>query len=189
MSSASDHADTDQLDNDGPDRAIAILLDSFGRARELVPTVLEGLTVEDLTWRPDAGANSIGWLVWHLTRVQDDHVAGLLDTEQVWTVDGWAARFGLPYADDAIGYGQTAEEVAAFTVDDAHLLHDYFSAVHASTVETLSAMPVEDLDRIVDASWDPPVTVAVRLVSVADDMAQHLGQAAYLRGMLERRPA
>ena len=67
------------------------------------------------------------------------------------------------------------------------MLHDYFSAVHASTVETLSAMPIDDLDRVVDPSWDPPVTVAVRLVSVADDMAQHLGQAAYLRGLLERR--
>ncbi len=169
------------------DRAIAILLDAFGRARELVPTVLEGLSVDDVTWRPDEGSNSIGWLIWHLARVQDDHVAGLLDTEQVWTADGWAKRFGLPYPDDAIGYGQTAEEVAAFGVDDPRVLHDYFSAVHASTVETLSDLPVEDLDRVVDASWDPPVTVAVRLVSVADDMAQHLGQAAYLRGLLERR--
>ncbi len=170
-----------------PDRAIAILLDAFGRARERVPTVLEDLTVEDLLWRPDEGSNSIGWLVWHLARVQDDHVAGLLDTEQVWTAGGWAERFALPYADDAIGYGQSAEEVAAFSVDGPRLLHDYFSAVHASTVETLSAMPLEHLDRVVDASWDPPVTVAVRLVSVADDMAQHLGQAAYLRGLLERR--
>jgi hypothetical protein len=44
-----------------------------------------------------------------------------------------------------------------------------------------------DLTRVVDRNWDPPVTVSVRLVSVIADDLQHVGQAAYVRGILQRR--
>lgn len=43
-------------------------------------------------------------------------------------------------------------------------------------------MTADELSRVVDTSWNPPVTVSARLVSIVDDCAQHLGQAAYLRG-------
>lgn len=169
------------------DHAIQILLDSFGRIDEAVPGVLEGLDHRELAWRPDAGANPIGWLVWHLTRVQDDHVAGLDGSQQVWVADQWHQRLDLGYAVEAIGYGQSAEDVAAFGEPDPALLQGYFSAVHARTVEVLTAMVPQDLDRVLDDSWDPPVTVAIRLVSVVNDMSQHIGQASYLRGLVQRR--
>jgi hypothetical protein len=162
-----------------------LLLDAFDRAHELVPSALEELTVEELLWRPDAEANSIAWLVWHLTRVQDDHLAELGDVEQRYTADGWADRFGLPYPVDAIGYGQSSEDVGAFRLEDPSLLTGYHEAVHAMTVDVVSA--VEDFDRVVDERWDPPVTVATRLVSVVNDVTQHVGQAAYVRGLALRR--
>ena len=59
---------------------------------------MDGLSDDDLAWRPDPEANSIAWLVWHLTRIEDDHVAGVAGTTQVWDDDGWADRFGLPFA-------------------------------------------------------------------------------------------
>jgi uncharacterized damage-inducible protein DinB len=171
------------------DPAVSMLLDAFSRTQEAVPRVLDSMSPEDLLWRPDAGSNSIGWLVWHLTRVQDDHLAGLAERSQVWTDDGWAERFGLPYPADAIGYGQDEDDVAAFDVTDPALLSGYADAVHERTVEIVSQLTADDLARVVDERWDPPVTVAVRLVSVVDDMAQHVGQAAYLHGLLERRRA
>jgi hypothetical protein len=163
-----------------------LLIDSFSRTGEVVREVLEGLGVEDLSFRPDPEANSIGWLVWHLTRVQDDHLAGALGKEQLWLAAGWMERFGLPFAPEAHGYGQTSAEVAAVRVP-AELLAGYNAAVAAETVRLLGEVSDGELDRVVDERWDPPVTLGVRLVSVLTDGLQHAGQAAYLRGLIQRQ--
>jgi hypothetical protein len=162
-----------------------LLLDAFGRTHDLVPSAIEELSAGELLWRPDADANSIAWLVWHLTRVQDDHLADLGGLEQRYTADGWAERFGLPYPVDALGYGQSSDEVGAFRLEDPSLLTGYHESVHAMTVEVVEG--IDDFDRVVDERWDPPVTVAVRLVSVINDISQHVGQAAYVRGLALRR--
>ena len=164
----------------------ALLTDAVTRVRELVPTVVGGLDEADLAWRPDADANSIAWLVWHLTRVADDHVAGVAGTEQVWTAGGWYDRFGLPFPPDAHGYGHSSADVAAVRVS-ADLLAGYHDAVAAAVLAYVATLAPDDLDRVVDEGWDPPVTLGVRLVSVLNETAQHVGQAAYLRGLLERR--
>lgn len=164
-----------------------VLLDAFARVRQNVARVTDGLDGEALAWRPDPGANSIAWLVWHATRIQDDHVADLAGRPQAWTDDGWAERFALPFDRHDTGFGHTAEDVAAVRLDGPGLLVDYHEAVVERTTRYLDVVDADELSRIVDESWDPPVTAGVRLVSVIDDNAQHLGQAAYLRGMLERR--
>ena len=168
-------------------RAREILQDAFDRVHELVPSAVEELTTDELLWRPDADANHVAWLVWHLSRVQDDHLAGVGEVEQAWTAQGWSSRFGLPYADDTLGYGQSSEDVGAFVLSDPGLLTGYHEAVHSLTRSVLAGLSDDDLSRVVDDSWDPPVTVAVRLVSVVNDISQHVGQAAYVRGLIERR--
>ncbi|MFC9246274.1 DUF664 domain-containing protein [Streptomyces sp. NPDC057136] len=164
-----------------------ILADAFERVREAVHTAVDGLAPEDLNARLDEGANSISWLVWHLTRIQDDHVADAAGTEQVWLSQGWASRFGLPFAEDATGYGQSSKEVAAVRVDSAELLLGYYDAVHEQSVGFIRSLDGRALERIVDENWSPPVTLGVRLVSVLADDLQHAGQAAFVRGALERR--
>lgn len=160
-----------------------LLTDSLERVRESVHEVLDGLSTDDLTHRPTPDANPIGWLVWHLTRVQDDHVAHIANTEQVWTADGFAERFDLPYDTVEHGYGHTREQVGAFRAE-ARLLAEYYDAVHHQTLEYVARLAPEDLDKVVDDRWDPPVTLGVRLVSVVNDDTQHVGQAAYARGLL-----
>lgn len=160
-----------------------VLVDAFGRVQEAVHGAVEDLSRDQLASCPDGRANSIAWLVWHLTRVQDDHLADLAGTEQVWTADGWADRFGLPFPTGATGYGQSVQEVAAVQAS-AELLAGYHDAVHARTVSFVQGLTEADYPRIVDTSWDPPVTLAVRLVSVVDDDLEHAGQAAYVRGLL-----
>ena len=167
--------------------ATDVLVDAFTRVHDDLPGILDGLAPADLLWRPDADANSIGWLVWHLTRVQDDHLAGVTDRDQVWTADGWADRFALPYDVHAHGWGQSSDEVGAFSVDDAAVLVGYHDAVHHRTLEILASLGDADYARVVDERWDPPVTAAVRLVSVVNDISQHLGQAAYVDGLARRR--
>jgi uncharacterized damage-inducible protein DinB len=152
----------------------------------VVHRTLDGIGDDALTGRVDPQANTVAWLVWHIGRIQDDHVAGVSGQEQTWTRDGWAERFGLPFDRGAIGYGQSPEEVAQVRVS-ADLLLGYLDAVHERTRAFVATVTDEDLERVVDEGWDPPVTLAVRLVSVISDNLQHAGQAAYARGVLERR--
>jgi hypothetical protein len=161
-----------------------ILADAFGRVRELVMDLTDGLTDEIATYRPDPEANSIAWLLWHLTRGQDHQVAELAQVEQVWPQ--WRERFGFPFDKWATGYGQGPEEVAAVRVS-GDLLGHYHRDVHELTLRYLDGITADELDRIVDTHWDPPVTAAVRLVSVVGDTMQHAGQAAYVRGLAKRR--
>jgi hypothetical protein len=158
--------------------------DSFGRVDEGVRAVVDGLSAEQLAWAPSPGANPIGWQVWHLARVQDSHVTELVGGDEVWTSGGWAARFGLQPDPENTGYGHTADEVAAVRADGPDALIDYYDAVRARLTELLATIDPAGLDRIVDRRWDPPVTLGVRLVSIVDDCAQHIGQAAYVRGLL-----
>ncbi len=164
--------------------AAEVLGDGFGRVRGVVRSTLAGMSADDLVQRP-GGGNPVGWLVWHLARVQDDHVADAFGSDQVWTSQGWAERCGLPLDPADTGYRHTDEQVAAVRLDPDVLL-GYVEAVHARTTEHLSAVTDADLDRVVDTSWDPPVTLGVRLVSVLSDDLQHAGQAAYVRGLLRR---
>jgi hypothetical protein len=164
-----------------------LLVDAFGRIREVVHQVVNGLTPGQLAFRLDAEANSIAWLVWHLTRIQDDHVADAAQVEQVWTSGGWLERFGLPFNPRATGYGHRAADVAAVQVESGKLLVGYYDAVHQQTTRYVQRLRDADLARIVDRSWDPPVSLGVRLVSVIADDLQHAGQAALVRGVVERR--
>lgn len=164
-----------------------LLVDAFTRVHDELPSQLNGLTSDDLVWRAGPDANPIGWLAWHLTRVQDDHLADLGGLEQVWT-SGWSQRFALPYPEHAIGYGQSTAEVGQFSVTDVSLLTGYHAAVHELTVRVLGTLhEPADYERIVDDHWDPPVTAAVRITSVIGDITQHLGQLAYVRGLLAAR--
>ena len=164
-----------------------LLADAFGRIRENVHGAVEGLSPDELAEQIEPGANTVAWLVWHLTRVQDDHVAEVAGREQVWTSDGWHERLGLPFRPAVTGYGHRPQQVAQVRVDDPGLLTGYHDAVHAASLEYVKGLHNADLDRIVDERWDPPVTLGVRLVSVIDDDIQHAGQAAFVRGVLQRR--
>lgn len=163
-----------------------LLVDAYSRIRHIVHQAVDGLPPDSLTARVDPDANSIAWLVWHLSRVQDDHLADVMGTEQVWTSRGWAERFGLPFDPAATGYGHGTKEVAAVKVSSGDVLTGYFDAVHDETTRFLEGLVDADLDRIVDRRWDPPVTLGVRLVSVISDNLQHAGQAAFVRGILLR---
>ena len=160
-----------------------ILTDGFGRILEGVDGLLHNLEPAHLTARVTPRTNTLAWLVWHLTRVQDAQIAHVAESEQIWTSHGYAERFGLPFAPEATGYGQSADEVGQVRVPP-DLLLDYLQSTHDATLDFLSGLSEADLDRVVDTRWDPPVTLGVRLVSVLDDDAQHLGQASFLAGIL-----
>ena len=176
--------------------SLDVLVDAFGRVSSDVHRALGGpgsdtLGPDELALRVDGTANPVSWLVWHLTRVQDDHLADLAGAEQTWTADGWSSRFGLPFADGDIGYGHSSEQVdtVARTVVDPALLLGYLDATQERTVAYLRTLTDADLDAVIDDAWDPPVTRGVRIISVVDDDIQHAGQAAYTAGIARGRRA
>lgn len=164
--------------------AAAVIADAFGRIREDVTSAVEGLDDETLARRPDLGdgpGNSIAWTIWHGTRVQDDHLAEAFGTEQVYP-DGWAERFGLPFDVTATGYGHTSDDVAQVRAS-ADLLIAYHDAVTERTLQLLDGLSDDELERILPGTWGDGISLGVRLVSVVGDDMQHIGQAAYLRGL------
>ncbi|MGA9101235.1 mycothiol transferase [Aeromicrobium sp.] len=162
---------------------IAMLTDAFGRVRGLVQRLTDGLDDPVATFRVDDEANTPAWLLWHLSRIQDDHVADLAGVEQAWT--SWRDRFDLPLPAGDTGFGHGPEEVASVRADAA-LLDGYHADVHALTLRYVEQLTDDELARVVDTRWDPPVTASARLVSVLGDCWQHLGQAAYVIGMAQR---
>ncbi|HVB07144.1 MAG TPA: DinB family protein [Acidimicrobiales bacterium] len=164
-----------------------LLTEAFGRVGSLCRRALDGCDEALLAGRPDAAANSIAWLVWHLTRIQDDHVAKAAGSEQRWTSGGWCERFDLPFAPAATGYGHGPDEVALLGAVPGELLLGYHETVLVATLAFVGGLADGDLDRVVDTSYEPPVTLGVRLVSVLSDNLQHAGQAAYAKGILTRR--
>ena len=161
-----------------------LLLELYGRIPPLAGQAVTGVEPPQLLERVTPDANPIAWLVWHAARVQDHHIAEILDTDQIWVGDDWAARFSLAPDPHNLGYGHSSEDVASVRPDQPELLLEYLDAVDRRTRAFLETLTPADLDRIVDRRWDPPVTLGVRLVSIADDSLQHMGQAAYVRGLL-----
>lgn len=164
-----------------------LLTDAFDRVAGSVHQAVDGVSIEGLHSRVDKDANSIAWLLWHLTRVQDDHIADAAGIEQVWTAQGFASQFDLPFPPESIGFGHSSADVGAVRVSSAQLLTAYHDAVHEQTVGYVRELTDADVATVVDEGWDPPVTLGVRLISVIGDTMQHVGQAEFVRGIVRRQ--
>ena len=161
------------------------ITDGYSRVSELLDPSLDGLSRADLDLRPCPDCNSIGWITWHLIRGQDAQIADLMDSEQVWIKEKWYEKFNLPAAPEDTGFGHTSEQVAAFKSPEADVFLGYYRACFAQTRLFISGLSLKELDRVVDKSYDPPVTLGVRNVSIMADSLQHSGEIAYLRGLLK----
>jgi len=164
-----------------------LIVDGLNRVDGDVRHTLDGLTAEQLAFRPAKDANSIAWLAWHLARQEDGQIADMAGSQQVWIEGRWHERFGKPADPQDSGFGYTREQVAEISPEGPRVLVDYYAAVHARSLAYLEALTCQEMDRIIDRHWDPPVTVGVRLVSIVNDATQHVGQMAYLRGIIEDR--
>lgn len=167
-----------------------LIVDGYDRLPDLVNEVLSGLRVADLDWPPRRRCNTLGWTVWHLTRVQDSQIAELMGQEQLWIRDGWHRKFKRAADPDDTGYGHTAREVGDFRSTSAAVQLAYLRAVVERTKRYLASLTPSDLDRELDEpEQQPPPTVGVRIVSVLTDCHQHAGEASYIRGLIDAKGA
>ncbi len=164
-----------------------LVIGLFLRILEELETVLEGLTVEDLNQRPSPDGNSIGWLAWHLTRSHDRNTSELMGEEQLWTRDGWYARFDRNADPAETGFGHSTEEVSAFRSPEGRVVLEYHRAVVERAKEYVGgSLSENELDR---EAYSPTLgtthSVGRRLVGIIREGFQHVGQAAYVRGLLK----
>jgi len=160
-----------------------LLTDIFERNSQAVGRTLDGLNQEELNRLPKPDCNSIGWLVWHLTRGQDGAIADLAGEEQLWIKEQWHAKYDRSANAADTGFGNSPEDVAAFKSPDAKTAMDYHQAVVARTKKYVGQLSESDLGRELKNPVFP--TVGVRLVGCISDNLQHAGQAAYVRGLLQ----
>ena len=163
----------------------AIVIDALGRIQNTIRRVLDGMTPDQLYYRPAENSNSTAWVIWHLTRVQDHHISDMGGLEQLWTSDGWHARFGMEADGKNTGTGHTSGNVAKIR-PDAETLQSYYDAVYERTKAVLSSLTSEDMDRELDEpQYNPLPTIGVRCASIISDNTQHVGQAAYIKGLAQ----
>lgn len=165
-------------------KATAILHNAATRPAEAAERLRSSLTPDVLNAHPGGHDNSVAWLLWHTGREIDLQTAALADTEQVWTDRGYAEKTGIGSVGDGLGLGHTSAAAREIRSDHGDSLVDYLQEVTDVLVTYISGLSDEDLDEVIDEDWDPPVTRGVRLVSIIDDAAQHVGQAAYAVGAL-----
>ena len=163
-----------------------LIIDGYGRILQILERSLKGLTQEDLNELPHPDCNSMGWLAWHLTRVQDHHLADLIGEEQLWFRDGWHAKFNRASDPSDIGFGHSSADVAAFKAPDVETLLEYHRVVLEQSKHYVNTLSAQDLDReLNEPQYQPLPTVGVRIISVMSDNLRHAGQVAYVRGLLK----
>ena len=160
-----------------------VLIDSFGRVAKGLEEALAGLSQSDLDEQPHADCNSMGWLTWHLTRGQDSAFSWLTGQKQIWIEDGWSAKFNRDPNPRDTGFGSKSEDVAAFKSPDVGELLGYHQAVFERSRQYLGNLSDAELGRELNNPAFP--TVEALLVAILSDCLQHLGQVAYLRGLLK----
>ncbi len=164
-----------------------LIIDIFMRISQDLEQVLDGLTVDDLNQRPRPDCNSIGWLAWHLTRSHDRNISELMEQEQLWIRDKWHAKFNRAPDPAETGFGYSSEDVSTFRSQDGKTLLEYHHAVLELAKRYISGTLSETELKRESASptFGNVATVRRRLVGVVNDGLQHVGQAAYVRGLLK----
>ncbi|MFC2052490.1 DinB family protein [Chloroflexota bacterium] len=160
-----------------------LLVSALERASHILEKALDGLNGDDLNYLPNPDCNSIAWLTWHLTRVQDSAISGLMGKEQRWIVEKWYSKFSRNPDPNDRGVGHSSEDVSNFQSPDSKTLLNYYYSVFKQTKEYISKLSTAELEREIDNPRFP--TVGLRLAAMINDNIQHVGQIAYLRGMLK----
>ncbi|WP_328460958.1 DinB family protein [Streptomyces sp. NBC_00448] len=163
----------------------ALSLGLFRRMRADYAGAVEGIGPAALAWQVSPTSNTIGWLAWHIARVQDRNLSELTGAPQLWVAEGWAARFGRPADPSDTGFGHSAQQAAAFRTPNSNLLPAYQVTAHALAERYLAAAPDGDLTRVVDSpTLGNAHTVEERLRGLITDSFAHLGQIGLLRSLV-----
>jgi hypothetical protein len=161
----------------------ALIIDPFKRAGESLKMALADISQDDLNIQPNPDSNSMGWMVWHLSRIQDRAISKMSGKDQAWISGGWYSKFKRSANPEETGFGHSPQDIAGFQSPDAATLLAYYGAVLEGTVRFVSSLTEDELGRKTDHPIFP--TVGEWLAACLFDTVHHYGQVAYLRGLLK----
>jgi len=157
---------------------------AFSDARAYLMKALDGLTDDELLWQPQPGANHIAFILWHMFREEDRFFQYKLQgAPQVWEEGRWYERLNLPHDPQDVGFGWTAEQVAAFPHIRLSDLLAYGEAVRARTLDYLQNVKPAKMDDIVESDVFGDTSVGNRIRHRIVGRAGHTGQIDYIRGL------
>ena len=165
-------------------QTVEMLVDALDRAEERFLETIAQMNVEQLNTMPADLIKSVTWLTWHTAKMIDQQLSELAGKEPLYTSQVWVQKFDLDLPLDTQDWIHTPEQARKVQVEDKELLVDYLQAAVAFGRDYLSKLDLTTLDEIIDESWEPPVTRAVRIISTLDDASMHSGQAVYTRRLV-----
>lgn len=158
-----------------------VILRSLEQSQEYLTKALDGLTQEEATWSPGPECNNIAFILWHVTRWEDFPVNRIIQGQpQLYETEGWREKLGTPPKET--GYQYTVEQLQGWPVPDLNVLRGYANSVREKTLAFLRSMPAEKLSEAARPDRSPD-TIGAILIGVATEIAMHVGQIAYLRGI------
>ena len=161
-------------------------LDALNDAQAALMQAVDGLSQEELMWQPQPGANHIAFILWHVLRVEDWYFQYMFQrVPQVWESEKWHEKLNLPDDPRVTGYGYTAEQIASFPPVQLQDLLAYGEAVRARTVDYLRNVDPTRFDEMLKSSIFGETSVGDRIGHLLCELAQHVGQIAYLRGLVK----
>ncbi len=160
--------------------AVGFISDCLAQVHLRLMATCEGLSREQLLWRPAPTANNIGFILWHLVRNEDARVTGTGGLgEDIWATETWHERFGQPATapdpGDRLG-------LRTLAIPSLEVLVGYAEAVQQRTARYVSGLTPDDLDLAPDQSR-PELTVSGSLRHLITHKNNHHGQIDYLRGL------
>ncbi|MBI2329057.1 MAG: DinB family protein [Chloroflexi bacterium] len=157
-----------------------VILRSLEQSQSYLTRALAGLTQEEAVWCPATESNSIAFIFWHMTRVEDFFVNRVIQRRDVlYEAEGWREKLGTPVQDT--GYGYTAEQLQAWPVPKLEVMRGYAKSVREKTLAFLKSVTPQRLSELARPDR-PPDTVGAILTRITTEIALHVGQIAYLRG-------
>ncbi len=158
-----------------------IILRSLRQSQGFLDRALDGLTEEEAAWSPGVECNSIAFILWHTARVEDLYINRVIRLQDdIYVVEGWQEKLGIPARE--MGYRYTVEQLQAWPVPKLEILRGYANSVREKTLDVVQSVTPETLSEVPNPDR-PAETVGAILGRVATEVALHVGQIAYLRGM------
>ena len=160
-------------------------LHNITHGEQVLRRALSELSTEELNSHPcGPGTNSIAWLIWHLTRIQDLSASARMGKDQAWVAEGFHAKFGME-ADFMKFNSFTPEELDAFPQMDAESLLGYYECARGYLTEYVNSLSASDLDAPVPPRPHGPENVGDALGITLADNTQHFGQIAFIMGVVK----
>jgi hypothetical protein len=157
------------------------LVKSLEQSHGYLIKALDGLTQEEAAWAPAAESNSIAFILWHVTRIEDYFIVRVIQREtELYESEGWREKLGTPAKET--GYEYTLEQLRAWPVPKLELIRGYADSVRKRTLDLLNNITPERLDELARHDRSPD-TIGDILGRITTEIALHTGQIAYIRGL------